>query len=274
MDAPEYHADGNRKSNFMQVVLHGKTTVEMSFWDRPMAGREIVLSLIAGIVTVGFVGYVFYSRVPAVLALLPLGFAAVPLYARKRASDEKERFLLQFKDLLYYLSVSLSAGKSLQSSLLDASISLAAQYGRSDTLLMMELSSINERLAIREPVDLLLGELADRTGLEDVRSLADVVSVCRKSGGNLVEVMRQSVRILREKMEICREMETSWAAKKLEQRLLSVSPVFLILIVRMGSGDFMEPMYGTAAGRIIMTVALLMVVAGYVVGDRMMKVRI
>ena len=252
-------------------ILSGKG---LAFWNRPMAWQDVLLPAMAGAAFAGFIGYVFYSGLSAVLVAMPLGLAAVPVYGRRRAARERERFVLQFKDLLYYLSVSLSAGKSLESSLKEAARALSGQYGRDDSLLMVELASINRRLEIREPVERLLGELADKTGLEDVRSLADVVSVCRRSGGNLVEVMQQSVHILREKMEICREMETAWAAKKLEQRILCVSPMLLVLMVRMGSGDFMEPMYGTAIGRIVMTVALLMVIAGYCAGERIMRTRI
>ncbi len=271
---PQRHRPLSLKERMMLQLRHILSGKGEAFWNRPMAWQDVLLPALVGAAFAGFIGYVFYSGLYAVMFAMPLGLAAVPLHQRKRAARERERFVQQFKDLLYYLSVSLSAGKSLESSLKEAARSLSGQYGRNDSLLMEELGSINRRLEIREPVERLLGELADKTGLEDVRSLADVVSVCRRAGGNLVEVMQQSVHILREKMEICREMETAWAAKKLEQRILCISPVLLVLMVRMGSGDFMEPMYGTAIGRIIMTAALLMVIAGYCAGERIMRTRV
>ena len=73
---------------------------------------------------------------------------------------------------------------------------------------------------------------------------------------------------------IRREMETAWAAKKLEQRILCVSPVLLILMLRGGTDSFMAPMYETMAGRLIMTLALMMIVAGYAIGAHMMRQRI
>jgi tight adherence protein B len=251
-----------------------KSKSEPDFWTRPMGWRELFLSAAAGMAFSAAVAFVFYSDLRIVLAAAPIGLLAIPLRTRQREKKRRERFILQFKDMLYYLSVSLSAGKSLETSLSDASAALVSQYGREQTELLAELDSMNSRLRLREPVERLLAELAEKTGMEDVRSFSDVVAVCRRSGGNLVEVMQHSVRILREKMEISREMETAWASKRLEQRILCVSPVFLVLLIRLGSGDFMEPMYGTPAGRVIMTVALGLVAAGFAIGERIMKVRI
>jgi len=139
---------------------------------------------------------------------------------------------------------------------------------------MNELNLINSRLRLREPIEGLILELAEKTNVEDVGSLADVIGITKRTGGNLVEVMQHSVRILREKIEIRREMETSWAAKKLEQRLLCVSPVFLILIIRAGSGDFLDPLYSTMIGRLIMVTALALIIFGFLIGERLMKVKI
>jgi tight adherence protein B len=244
------------------------------FWIRPMGLWEMLLSAMAGIAFAATVAYVFYADLRFVLASMPFGLLAIPLRNRQRLQRRRERFILQFKDMLYYLSVSLSAGKSLETSLSDAAAALVSQYGRGETELLTELAGINSRLGLREPVEGLLSELAEKTGMEDVRSFSDVVAVCRRSGGNLVEVMQHTVRILREKMEIGREMETAWASKRLEQRILCVSPVFLVLLIRLGSGDFMEPMYNTATGRVIMTVALGLVAAGFAIGERIMRVRI
>ena len=255
-------------------LLFRKSKAEPDFWHHPMGWWELLLSAAAGMAFAATVAFIFYSDFRFVLAAVPLGLLAIPLRKQQRVQRRRERFILQFKDMLYYLSVSLSAGKSLETSLSDAAVALVSQYGSEDTELLAELDAMNSRIRLREPVERVLAELAEKTGMEDVRSFSDVVAVCRRSGGNLVEVMQHSVRILREKMEISREMETTWAAKRLEQRILCVSPVFLVLLIRLGSGDFMEPMYNTATGRVIMTVALMLVAVGFTIGERIMKVRI
>ncbi len=243
-------------------------------WLVPLKTHE---SLLAGLIGMGgamLVAAVFYRDLAFVLFFAPLGLPAISLYAHKRATDRRELFLLQFRDLLYYLSAALAAGKALEPAFLDATASLSAQYGRGDTILLASLRHVHARMALRQPIETELAALAEETELEDVRSFADVIAVCRRSGGNLVEVMQQSVRVLREKMEIRREMETAWAAKRLEQRILCVSPVFLILLVRLGSGDFMDPMYQTPAGRLMMTLALGLICVGFMIGERIMRAQV
>ena len=219
----------------------------------------------------GLVTQVFYASLALTLITLPAGLAAIPFWVRRKARHKRERFMLQYRDMLYYLSVSLSAGKALEQAFLDGADALAAQYGSSRCEWTQELRAMAERLQLREPVEQVLGDLATRTGLEEISSFAEVVAISRHAGGNLAEVVRRSVRVLREKIEVQQEMETAWAAKKLEQRLLCVSPVFLVLLVRAGSGDFMGPMYATVSGRFIMTVALALITAGYAIGERIMR---
>ncbi len=242
-----------------------------AYWLDRLPHREWLCAAAAGMAFTVLVTQVFYaSRVISMVAL-PAGFAAIPLWMRHKARRKRERFVLQYRDMLYYLSVSLSAGKALEQAFVDGADALALQYGSSRCELMQEMRAMSERLRLREPVERVLGDLAARTGLGEVAGFAEVVAIARHAGGNLVEVVRRSVRVLREQIEVRQEMETAWAAKKLEQRLLCVSPVFLVLLVRAGSGDFMAPMYETLSGRFIMTVALALVGAGYAVGERIMR---
>jgi len=244
------------------------------FWLEKMDIKTRIIVLVLGMSFSAFVAKVFFSSLPFVLLSLPLGMIFWPVWKKHRVNKRKELFMTQYKDLLYYLSVSLSAGKSLESAFQDAAAALGTQYGHGSSDLMNELNLINSRLRLREPIEGLILELAEKTNVEDVGSLADVIGITKRTGGNLVEVMQHSVRILREKIEIRREMETSWAAKKLEQRLLCVSPVFLILIIRAGSGDFLDPLYSTMIGRLIMVTALALIIFGFLIGERLMKVKI
>jgi len=242
-----------------------------AYWMERLSRQEWLCAAAVGMAFTVLVTQVFYANPWVSLSTLPAGFAAIPLWMRHKARRKRERFMLQYRDMLYYLSVSLSAGKALEQAFQDGAEALAMQYGSGRCELTLEMRAMSERLRFREPVERVLGDLASRTGLEEIGSFAEVVAIARHAGGNLAEVVRRSVRVLREKIEVQQEMETAWAAKKLEQRLLCVSPVFLVLLVRAGSGDFMAPMYGTWSGRFIMTVALALVGAGYAVGERIMR---
>jgi Flp pilus assembly protein TadB len=242
-----------------------------SYWSRPLNLTETVLAGCVGMTLVMFAAQVFYASWTAMLLFAPLGLLAIPWWRQKRADKRREQFLMQYQDMLYYLSSAMSAGKTTESAFAEVSRYLMAQYGGTETDLLLELKRLAAKLAMREPVERILADMAARTGLEDVRQLSEVIAIGRRSGGNLVEILQQSIRVLREKIGIRREMETAWASKKLEQRILCVSPVALIFMLRSGTDSFMAPMYETAAGRLIMTLALLLIIAGYAIGAHMMR---
>jgi len=79
--------------------------------------------------------------------------------------------------------------------------------------------------------------------------------------------------MISERIEIKLEIETSLAAKRQEQRILSLSSVAMVLFISIMSGEFMEPMYTTAAGRAIMTFSLILMGSGVIISNRMMNIR-
>jgi len=78
----------------------------------------------------------------------------------------------------------------------------------------------------------------------------------RETGGNLVNVIRNSTNIINDKIEIKEEINTLLAAKKFEQKVLSVMPFIMILILSLTTEDYMAPVFDTIVGRIVMTFAI------------------
>ncbi|WP_252891819.1 type II secretion system F family protein [Thermoclostridium stercorarium] len=76
-----------------------------------------------------------------------------------------------------------------------------------------------------------------------------------------------------ERIEIKQEIEIGLAAKKQEQRILSLSSVMMVLFISLMSGEFMEPMFATSSGRIIMTFSLILLGVGIFVSNRIMNIR-
>jgi len=55
--------------------------------------------------------------------------------------------------------------------------------------------------------------------------------------------------MIREKIEVKQEIENLIAGKKLEQKILSVTPFVMVYIIKSSSSEFLDPLYATAAGR-------------------------
>ena len=225
----------------------------------------------AGVMSV--VGWVFYRSGFIVFLAFWLGL----LYpaVNKKAMAEKRRNVLrvQFKDLLYYLGSSLSAGKSVEQAFSQVHMVLKGLYPGRKSDIVRETELILRRLQMNENIESILKDFAIRSGIEEIHHFADVFSVCKRTGGNLVEVIRTTAAMISERIEIKQEIETGLAAKKQEQRILSLSPIAMVIFISAMSGEFMEPLFNTPAGRVVMTISLCLSGFGLFLSNRIMNIR-
>lgn len=66
---------------------------------------------------------------------------------------------------------------------------------------------------MNENIESILKDFATRSGIEEIHHFADVFSVCKRSGGNLVEIISTTSRMIGERIEIKQEIETSLTSK-------------------------------------------------------------
>lgn len=239
-----------------------------------MSPEEFILNLLLAMGFLFLVGMIFYDHwgIAAILSLL--GFAWIPGRKKELAKRRKELVKLQFKDALYFLSVSLSAGKSFETALLDAQQAMEKVYPDKNALIIKELELINARIMMNTPVEQALEDFARRVQIEEIRNFADIFSISKRAGANLVEVIKNTSGMIREKIEVKQEIENFIAEKKMEQKILSVMPFVMIYVIKATSSEFLDPLYNTAAGRLIMTVALLLVLAGHLIAKKIMDIEV
>lgn len=232
-----------------QVLLPDYTVYELTVL------QGIAAMLAGGILLFG-IGYLFYHQLLLSLLLVP-GGAAGPRLLRKYLLQRRRATLnLQFKQMLFSLSSSLSAGRSVENAFREAVLDLCMldPEGRRD--MISELNIICARMEYGEPVEDALYDFSKRAGMEDVERFADVFMVCKRTGGDLVEVVRRTSTVIGEKLDIQQDIAVSIAQKKFEAKALLVSPLMMVMFMSLTAGDYMEPMY-TGAGRAISTLALI-----------------
>jgi len=234
---------------------------------------ELIFYSAVGAFTMGIVGWVFYHNCYIALFAALLGLFYPKIKIKKLTEKHINMLRLQFKDMLYYLGSSLSAGRSVESAFTQVYSSLKNLYTDGKNDIVRETEIILKRLRTNENIEDILKDFANRSGIEEIHHFADVFSVCKRSGGNLVEVVRTTSRMISERIEIKQEIETSLAGKKQEQRIMTLSPVLMVIFISKMSGEFIQPLFSTEAGRAVMTISLLMIGIGIVISNRIMDIR-
>lgn len=219
------------------------------------------------------IGYLFYHDL--ILSLL-LGTAGltIPKFWRRFMLERRSKTLnLHFKQALYSLSSSLSAGRSVENGFRDAvqDLLLLDPGGTSD--LIFELKVIVSRMEYGEPIEVALQDFARRAGMEDMENFADVFSTCKRTGGDLVEVVRRTSSVIGEKLDIQQEISVMIAQKRFESKALLAAPFLLLLFMNLTSPDYMETMY-SGPGIVISTFALAALGGCFLWISKMMNIKV
>ena len=239
-----------------------------------MSNKEKILYCLAAAAVLFIIGYIFYHSIVLSLLLTPFALLYPKIRTREIIEARKNDLNIQFRDMLYSLSSSLSAGKSIESSFKESLKDLAILYPNPDTYIIREVEYIVRRLEMNETIESALEDFALRSHLEDIQNFSDVFKTCKRTGGNLVEVIKNTSNIINDKIEIKLEITTILSAKKFEQKVLTVMPIFLIVVLSISSADYMQPVFTELAGRVVMTVAVMLIVAGYFIAKKIMNIKV
>lgn len=239
-----------------------------------MSRQERIGTMVLAAAVLFGVGYVFYHSI-VLSALAALFCVKFPKIRTRQIIEKRKRQLtLQFKDMLYSLSSALSVGKSVEMGLRDTLVDLRVIYPDPETDILKELEYILRGIGLHLTTEEMFSQFAARAHLEDIDNFVDIFVTCKRTGGDLIEVMRSTSNTIGEKIEVKQEINTMIAGKKYEFNFMMVLPVILVLFLTLTSGDYMAPVFETVVGKLAMTAAIGTFVLSYAVGSRIMRIDI
>lgn len=263
-----------RKKDEHQPAVQERTDGLVDYDIYVMKPREHLLNIALAAVVIFAVGMIFYQN-PILAGLLALFALRFPKIRTQQIIRIRKKMLeMQFKDLLYSLSSSMVAGRSLASAFRDASRDLSVIYPDPETYIMKELRYIVLQLEMGVNTEEAVAQFAERAHLDDVQSFSDVIRICNRAGGNLIEVVRNTSRIISDKIETKNEIETTISAKKFESRILCAMPIVMVFLLSVSSPDYMAPVFDTPQGIVVMTIAIVIFVAAFFIGEKIMDIEV
>ena len=235
--------------------------------------RDDIVPLAKGIGIVLLLGRLFYDSWIAVPVLAPL---LIPFLKRERRmlQSKRRRMLgIGFKDAIRSVAASQRAGYSVENAFLEARSDMATLYGK-DSLICRELDVIAKGIKNALTLEDMLQTFAQRTKHPDILEFADIFRVAKRGGGNMTQVIADTVKIISDKAEAERQIGVIIAAKRMESRLMEAVPLLIILYIGLTNRGFFEPLYHNVAGVIIMTIALLVYLAAYLMIESIIDIEV
>lgn len=217
--------------------------------------------------------WLMYDRWILFCFLLPGIYFWIPFRKEMVVQKYKREYAAQFGEGLTTLASAVSAGFSLESAITEALKDLRSIHGK-DNEMMKELERMSVQISMNRNIEELFFEMADRSGLDDAVSLADVLRAARRNGGNLSEIMEDAAGILQEKEAVNREIEVLLAGKRYEQKLMCMIPFGMVLYLRLGSPGYLDALYHSFAGVSVMTVCLILYGIAVYMGSKVLKIEV
>ena len=139
---------------------------------------------------------------------------------------------------------------------------------------MRELQIITRQLRMNISMEQVLEEFGVRLGAGDVRNFAAVFVSAKKSGGNMIAIIQDTVKQIGDKIDVKREIDMILAAKKYEFRVMSAIPYAIIGYMSISFPEFMNSLYGNVFGIGVMTVCLGIYAGAYYLGVKLIRIEV
>lgn len=261
-----------RKKEKQYVPLRGLMGDAVDYNIYQMNLREQLLGFLVGFVG-GFVVMFIFFRVWlfSVIAGAIVGIMFQKPFRQYLLIRRKRSLLLQFKDMLEALSASYSAGLNTQAAFEDAYQDLMNIYGNKADI-VNEIKIITAGLRNNFIIEDLLFDFAQRSGLEDVESFANVFNVCNRQGANIRKIVSETRDIINDKIEIELEIQTMLSGNKNQLNIMMVMP--LVIMLSLNSMGNMSAVVNTPVNVVVKLGVLVLFGISYLMGRRIVDIKL
>lgn len=232
-------------------------------------GELIITVLQAGFVVMAL-AYFFYRSVWAVIPMTTVGIMYVLLLKKQKLEKSRRELVVQFKECMLSVSTSLKAGYAVENAFLESRSDMKVLYGES-SLIYQEMELVRRGLMINITLEELLADLAKRSDCEEIWQFSQVLSIAKRNGGDLTEIIHSSTELIGQRIDVRQEIHTVLSGRRMEQNIMKIMPFGILLYINMTYPGYFDSLYHNWQGVLIMTGCLLLYLGAYVLGDKILR---
>lgn len=235
--------------------------------------RELLIYTSQGIAIVLLFSWFFYRSLWASPFLTPLVFLYLKENGRQLAEKRRQELALEFRDTILSVAAGLQAGYSIENAFFESKKEVGRLYG-SKSAMVWELERMEKGVGNNMPLETLLLDLGARSAQSDIDDFAEVFSIAKRAGGNMNDIIRRSAEVIGNKIEVKQEIRTLLSSKKYEQRIMNLIPFLIVAYLQLTSPGFFDVLYYNPAGILVMTGALAVYLAAYLLSRKIVEIEV
>jgi tight adherence protein B len=197
-----------------------------------------------------------------------LGVAFLPfVQARRRAARRMAAFEQQFPEALELLTRAMRAGHSLSFGLQMIGEEMPDPIGT-------EFAQVAEEVKLGQDVRQALANLSYRVDAADLPFFITAIVIQATTGGNLAEILDKLGYVIRERFKLYGKVRALTAMGRMSANLLACWPLVMVGALYMVSPGYVEPLWTSDTGPLLVLSSAVLVVIGYVICRRMATIEV
>jgi tight adherence protein B len=204
------------------------------------------------------------------LAIIPgaiLGYFAPRLYVGQRLRRRISLIDSQLVEALSLSANSLRAGWGFMQAMSQVARDMPAPISE-------EFSQVIQEVSIGSSNEAAIQNLIKRVPSYDLELVMTAVLIQRQIGGNLAEMMDNIAFTIRERTRLIADIASITAESTMSMWVLSLLPVFLMVLLAVTQADYMVPFMTDPRGRMMLVAAGVMEVLGVLIMRRLANVKV
>jgi tight adherence protein B len=225
----------------------------------------LILNLVS-ILLCGALAYLVFRNFLSIAGLV-LGFFLPRIILRIMRARRLRKFNDQLGDAINLMVNSLKAGYSMPIAMETVANDMPAPISEEFRRVVIEIG-------LGLSLDEALNNMLRRVHSQDLDLMITAISVQHEVGGNLAEILDTISYTIRERVRIQGEIKTLTAQGEITGFVLAGLPFVLTIILFLINREYMSRMFTTTCGWIMSGVALAIVVIGFIIMRRVVRIEI
>ena len=227
--------------------------------------RFVLLSIAVGL-GAWFAGSTFVGDPYRTVPLLAAGFVPY-VQAKRRAAKRMAAFEQQFPEALELLTRAMRAGHSLSFGLQMIGDEMPDPIGT-------EFGQVAEEVKLGQDVRQALANLSYRVNASDLPFFITAIVIQATTGGNLAEILDKLGYVIRERFKLYGKVRALTAMGRMSANLLACWPFVMVGALYMVSPGYVEPLWTSDTGPLLVLSSAVLVTIGYVICRRMATIEV
>lgn len=241
---------GNLGDNKQLLIDLGRADLKLT----PSEFMGLNIISVVGLMALGYIlgrGTLLLVAVGGVI-----GFYLPRMYLNWKISQRLNAFNNQLGDTLILLANSLRSGYSLLQSMETVSRDIAPPMST-------EFARVVREIGLGLSIDEALQHMLERVRSDDLDLVITAINIQHEVGGNLAELLDTIAHTIRERVRIKGQIQAMTATQRLSGNVVALLPVALGLFMYVVNPNYIQRMWQSVCGIIMLGTGLLTIGIGY-----------